>query len=273
VSIDYWINNASSKQTYTWTGNLAFMDTVSVVLPAASLWLDGLQVSNNAFNVEIKAANGVADNYAFNNVFHSPFTMYDVLPQVFSIEFKTNNNYTHNTYTLVDENGNVVGNSNFTAANTIYEDSYVLAGCYTLFVEDIGGDGLTWWANPSQGSGYVRIKDIQLNTIKNFQTDFGGGFQYSFSTIDPVITSVPKNLLDASLSLFPNPAHNLFALSGSELEGATIVITNIIGQSMDVPSVKKNDRVEFNTSSLNKGVYFVTVTKGGETVTKKVIIN
>ena len=273
VSIDYWINNASSKQTYTWTGNLAFMDTVSVVLPAANLWLDGLQVSNNAFNVEIKAANGVADNYAFNNVFHSPFTMYDVLPQVFSIEFKTNNNYTHNTYTLVDENGNVVGNSNFTAANTIYEDSYVLAGCYTLFVEDIGGDGLTWWANPSQGSGYVRIKDIQLNTIKNFQTDFGGGFQYSFSTIDPVITSVPKNLLDASLSLFPNPAHNLFALSGSELEGATITITNIVGQSIDIPSVKKNDRVEFNTSSLNKGVYFVTVAKDGETVTKKVIIN
>jgi len=91
IDIDYWLNNSNIKQSYTWSGNLVYMDTISIALPTSALWQNGLQPNNNRFNVEIKKANGVADDYSFNNKFGSPFVVADIIPQDFSIEFKTNN--------------------------------------------------------------------------------------------------------------------------------------------------------------------------------------
>lgn len=273
VVIDYWVNNASAKQTHTWTGNLAFMDTATVVLPIAALWQDGLTLTNNIFHVELKSANGATDAYPHNNKFHSPFTLPDVVPDNFSIEFKTNNLYQHNNYTLVDENGTVVGSSNFTAPNTTYQEDYLLSGCFTLFVEDAGNDGLSWWANPNQGTGFVRLKNSQNAIIKTFQPDFGGGFQYSFSTVDLIITSLSKNTLGGTLNLYPNPAQGRFVVEGSAVEGAEITVTNVLGQTVNVPHQSNNDKVEYNTSGLDKGIYFVTITKEGKSNTRKVVVN
>lgn len=274
LDIEYWCNNASVKQVYNWAGSLAYMDTVSIVLPIATLWQDDILPSNNMFHVELKKANGVVDDYSFNNFFHSSFTLPDVIPQDFMIEFKTNTYYFDNNYTLLDEFDNVVGSSNFTAANTIYQDSYLLAGCFKLVVQDYGGDGLSWWANTAQGNGYARIKNnVTGQILKTFQPDFGGGFEYSFSTIQPVIVALQKNALDASLKLYPNPAQHKFILEGAGVEGAAVVVNDVIGRSVAVPSVKKQEAVEFNTTALPRGIYFVTITKGGESVTKKVVVN
>lgn len=274
LDIEYWVNNASVKQVYTWSGSVAYMDTVSIALPVATLWQDGIQPNNNIFHVELKKANGVVDGYSFNNFFHSPFTLPDIIAEDFMIEFKTNTYYTDNNYALLDEFDNVVGSSNFTAANTIYQDNYLLSGCYKLVVADYGGDGLSWWANTAQGSGYVRIKNnVTGQIIKTFQPDFGGGFEYSFSTIQPTDVSVQKNTLDAALKLYPNPAQNKFMLEGAGVEGAQILVKDVIGRSVAVPVVKKQEGLEFNTTSLPRGIYFVTITKNDESVTKKVVVN
>jgi hypothetical protein len=272
LEIDYWVNNATSKQTYTWTGSLAFMDTTRIVLPINTLWQSGITQTGNKFNVELKKANSVVDDYSFNNVFSSSFVVPENLPTNFSIEFKTNNNPFHNTYKIIDHTGSIVGASNFTDPNTIYEDYYVLNGCYTLIVDDIAGDGLSWWANTAQGTGYVRLKDNFANIIKTFQPDFGSRFEFSFTTGSPL--SIEKNKLGNTLNLYPNPSHNKFILEGSELDGAQIVVTNVIGQTIFIPSIKtSSDKFEFNTSGIDRGVYFVTISKDGNTVTKKVIVN
>lgn len=271
LDIEYWVNNSSVKQTYSWTGNLAFMDTVTITLPVGTLWQTGIQPTNNKFNVELKKANSVVDDYLFNNIYSSDFVVPAWVPDNFSIEFRTNN-YLHNTYTIIDDNGNIVGSSNFTDPNTVYQDYFVLNGCYTLIVDDVVGDGLSWWANTAQGTGYVRLRDNFNNIIKTFQPDFGSRFEYSFTTNGPL--SVNENELGSSLNLYPNPSHDKFILEGSELEGAQIHASNIIGQAIIIPSVKKsNTKIEFNTSSLTSGVYFVTISKEGNTVTKKVIVN
>lgn len=269
--IDYWINNnTNSKQTYTWTGNLAFMDTVSIQLPAAGLWQNGVQPSGNVFVAEIKTANGATDNYSFNNMFRSPFTVPDIITPSFKVQIRTNAIPSQNSYTLADDAGNVIDSRNFTDANTLFEENYLLTGCYKLIIEDNGGDGLSWWANPGQGSGYARI--IYGTTVKTFEPDFGGGFEYNFSTVD-LYTSIQKNALEASLNLYPNPSHDRFVIEGSELEGATISITTLLGQKVDVPSVNKNNIVEFNTSNISRGIYFVTITRNNDSVTKKVVVN
>ncbi|MBA2614025.1 MAG: T9SS type A sorting domain-containing protein [Bacteroidetes bacterium] len=271
LDIEYWINNASTKQTYSWSGNLAFMDTVTITLPVNTLWQSGITPTNNKFNVELKKANSVVDDYSFNNIYSSSFVVPETLPGVFSIECLTNNFYYQNSYTLEDDNGNIVGQSSYSVGATVYEEFYSLNGCYKLIFLDTGNDGISWWANTGQGTGYIRIKDNSSNVIKTFQPDFGAGFVYSFTTDGPL--SIKKNVLDASLNLYPNPAHDKFVLEGTELDGAQIKVTNLLGQAITIPFTKKNDTMEFNTISITRGVYFVTISKSGDTVTKKVIIN
>lgn len=270
LEVEYWINASSNKQTFTWNGTLASMDTVSITLPVATLWQSDIKNSDNVFHAELKKANNAADNYAFNNVYHSAFTVPEWLPSKFSIEFKTNSTM-ENSYKLYADNGTVVGTSNFTAVNTVYKTDYDLNGCYTLVIEDTGKDGLSWWANASQGTGYARIKNSANVVLKTFQPDFGSRLEYSFTTNKPL--SVLKNDLDALLNLYPNPAQDKFVLQGTALEAAQVHVSNVVGQTVSVPSVTNGDTMTFDASALTAGIYFVTVTKGRDTVTKKLVIH
>lgn len=271
IEIHYWLNTSSVHQMHSWTGTLTPMDTLSIVLPISNLWYFGLQQNNNLFKAEIVKVNFSVDDYSYNNKYSSPFNIPEVIPGNMSIEFKTNNLPAHNTYTLFDDGGNVVGSSNFTAPNTTYDDIYFLNGCYKLVVTDFGNDGLSWWANTAQGSGFVRIKNGSGTPIKTFQPDFGGGFEYSFTTDSPV--SLEKNTFSNSLNLYPNPAHDKFSLEGAALEGAEIRVNDVLGRQVELPVSHKDTRMEFITSGLTPGVYFITITKDNETAVKKVIIN
>ena len=48
-------------------------------------------------------------DYSFNNFYHSPVNVTDVIPQQFVVEFRTNNYPSHNSYNITDDAGNIVG--------------------------------------------------------------------------------------------------------------------------------------------------------------------
>jgi len=271
IEIDYWLNSTTTKQTYTWTGTLAFMDTITIKLPVNTLWQNGLLTTGNVFKAEIKKVNAVVDDYSYNNKYQSPFNTTDIIPDNFIIEIKTNNNYTHNAYKLYDDAGNIVGASNFTAANTSFNDSYFLNGCYRLVITDLGMDGLSWWANTSQGSGYIRIKDANNAVIKALQADFGAYIEYSFTTA--LSTTVKEFKYLNSVHVYPNPAHNNFTLSGNGLEFAEITVTNVLGAIMSQQKIGNETKFNYNASNLIPGVYFVEIKKADEKVVKKIVIN
>jgi hypothetical protein len=278
VEINYWLNNIPKKESYIWTGNLAFMDTVTITLPIGMLWQYGTQASGNRFNVELVKVNTVSDQYVYNNTYSSPFNVTPNIPQLFSLEFRTNQNPLDSKYKIVDENGNeVLGASSLLAANTTYTDNYDLTGCYKLIVTDNGGDGLQWWANAGQGVGFVRIKNASGQVIKTFEPDFGNGFEYSFTagvitTIDPY-TGLTRSGFEYGIKLYPNPAHSKFSIEGADLESAEIKLTDVLGKNISVPYSKNQKGLEFNTESLTPGIYFVKVTRGASVITKKVVID
>lgn len=274
VDIDYWINNSTVKESYQWTGNLAFMDTVSIKLPIGSLWQNGLNATNNQFNVELKKANGSTDNYQYNNKYSSPFTLPDLITDSLTVEIKTNNNPFENSYKIVDANNSVVsGASNLSAANTVYSDNYILNGCYKIIVEDNGEDGMEWWANSSQGSGYVKLKNAQGTVIKTFQPDFGKGFEFSFSTKPYAYVSVQETELANIVQIHPNPAHDKFQVSVQNNLKIKIEIMDMLGRTIELPYSNSNDNYVFDSSSLKAGIYFVKITQESKTCTKKIIIN
>ncbi|MBP7810232.1 MAG: T9SS type A sorting domain-containing protein [Bacteroidia bacterium] len=274
VELEYWMNNNSAKETYTWTGNLAFMDTVSISLPIGNLWTNGVLPSNNKFNVELKKANNAADNYSYNNKYSSGFTLPDILTDSLTIEVKTNNIPSENSYKLFDDNGNVVpGASVLTTANTVYNDTYILSGCYKLIFEDTGEDGLQWWASTAQGAGYVRLKNAQGTVIKTFNADFGRRFEYSFTTKQYMYTGVKENELTYNVRLYPNPAHDKFQISMQDTENTNVIVTDMLGRTFELPFTKTKDTLTFDTSTLKAGVYLVQITKENNTCTKKLVID
>ncbi|RYG52533.1 MAG: T9SS type A sorting domain-containing protein [Chitinophagaceae bacterium] len=261
-----------AHQTFTWEGSLASMAATDVVLPTQALWENGVQATGNKFHVQILQVNAGADAYANNNKFTSTLTLPEVLPTVFKIRLKTNSNPTQNSYTLYDDMGNVVDSKTFTAVNTIhtytYEAPLIQPGCYHLRVEDTGNNGLQWWGAPAQGAGYIRILSADNAVIKNFETDFGGGFDYSFSV--NALLSDGSIAVDNSIRLYPNPSKGLFRLEGNNLTDSRITVIDMLGKVVSQKTAV-DIVVEFQ-EQLTSGMYLVKIEKDGTSETKKLII-
>ena len=274
LEIEYWINNnINAKETYTWTGNLLFMDTTTILLPIANLWQSGVLLNNNVFNATIKKVNTITDQYNYNNNYRSKFNVPITINNSFIIEFKTGANFNENSYSIIDDQGNTVGLSNFTAANTIYNDNYTLFnGCYTLRVLDYVGDGLSWWANTAQGNGYVKLRNSLGNLIKSFEPDFGSSIEYNFTVSSGSNVSFDKNNFNSNWRIHPNPSHGKFTIEINDLELTELKITDIIGHNIEIPYEKNKNSMEFNTRLVTPGVYLVSIKNGTNWSVKKIII-
>lgn len=105
------------------------------------------------------------------------------------------------------------------------------------------------------------------------QVDIDGRYKYS-----PVVAVEPQ-LGNDVLAVYPNPASNEglnIAFASNKAEVAVITITDIAGKTVVVESVQAvvgQNRVKVPTSSMDSGVYFVSVFLNGTTQNIKLIKN
>ena len=272
LTINYWLNDSQNPQTYEWTGSLDFMEEEVVVIPSEpALWYDILD-ENNVFHAEIASPNQGADAYSFNNKISSSFDFPDILPNMLSVEFRTNNIPAQNSFQLFDATGAVVGGNTLPSANTTYTDDFELGnGCYKLIVEDTGGDGLQFFANTAQGNGFVRIVDGDGFSVKTFVSDFGGGFEFNFSTSFPV--SVEDLEFLTSIKVFPNPANTHCSLEADDLLGAEVYLVDLLGRTVPANINSRSENlITLDVAHLDAGIYFMVITKEEVVTTRKVII-
>ena len=271
LTINYWINNAPTPQTFSWTGNLAFLETAEVSLPqSADLWKP-ITGTDDVFHVEVLSPNGGSDGYVHNNKMKSVFEIPDVLPNEFYINFRTNNAASQNSYEIRDEWGTVmISKSGFTN-NTTYRDTVNLPfGCYTFRLEDAGDNGISFWAN-SEGSGSMFFRNTSNNLpVKVFGGDFGDNINYHFTVNTPLTEDEFENV--NVIRVFPNPAKDKFTVELGENVLAGITIYNGVGQLINIPSSMDNNSYTYQTTGLAKGVYFIHIDNGSELVIKKVVL-
>jgi hypothetical protein len=272
LTIEYWVNNNTVKDTYQWTGNLAFMETAEVSLPAsANLWSAITAPSGNVFHVNLRNPNGGSDAYTLNNTFQSVFNITEVVPSNFIVQFKTNLVGAESSYKIVDQDGNLVFQRNNMANNLLYRDTFNLGGgCYSFIVEDTDEDGIDFWAN-NDGIGYVRFRKGDGSALKIFEPDFGKSIVYNFTVDYPL--SYEEIYEPITLQVYPNPARSQFTIEMNEGGKGNIRLFNQFGQEVFAPFTRQGHRWIFQSGQLARGMYYVQLTdERGRTVSKKMIL-
>jgi hypothetical protein len=143
------------------------------------------------------------------------------------------------------------------------------SGCYSFFIKDSYGDGLS--GDPScspEGSLRISQGSDSLAGIPQEDANFGSQKSLSFcinqGSIDEQETF--------SFSLFPNPADEKIAITFNKLQSIQLEIISVLGQVLVVEKVNSVD-VVLDTSTFSSGTYFVRVKSNDRFYLQKLVIN
>ena len=276
LDLEYLVSGGQ-KMKYTWTGKLGFLQTEVVALPIRDGGFyrgDG----SNVFTCKITRRNLIKDEYAANNTMQSNFKLPDIYKDRLYIEFKSNTNPDENRYVIRDAHDSVVFVRENLAANKVYKDTlYKLKpGCYTLELTDEGTDGLSFWANAAQGSGYIRLRKATGNTVlKNFGPDFGYRIYYAFiaDSLQKENSTEETDIKgDETITLYPNPGNGALNIETYGFMGNyTVTIYSSIGDMVyeNTFNTTENPTIELNNLNVASGIYVVKLSNGTNTLIKK----
>jgi hypothetical protein len=226
VTFTYGVSGGTDE-SYTWTGDLKHMEMADVDLPISGgpFWTGD---DHHTFHVSVSAPNGGTDEYADNDHYTTHFTLPVVYPDDVVLNYKTNNRPQDNTLTVQDVYGNTVFSRTSFTANTTYHDTlWTGPGCFTMKFEDSGNDGLSYWADPSQGNGFFYLRSLTGLLLKNFPTEFGRSIHFSFAV--GAVSNVAEVAQKPGISVAPNPSDGRFSL---KLENAVGPIDLMVYDAM-----------------------------------------
>lgn len=287
IVFDYSITG-SSVMSYTWTGNLNFLEEAIVDMGNLLPLYNGN--TTNQFHVSVSKVNGLAgDQNPDNNTYQSTYNTVKVYPNKIIIYNSTNAatsainpGYNETHWTITNSAGNVVASRINNLNNKVFRDTVDLPdGCYTFTMDDDGCDGISWWAyqyyTPNPGNGILRWNKIGSPVpLKSFNGDFGCRIQERFMT-SSLITSVEKGEMKTGYQLFPNPANSSINLlfNVGEYQDMAYSITDIAGKELKAGKLNAvgSEVYPVGTDELPNGMYFITCKfEKGDAVTQKFVI-
>ncbi|HHG83400.1 MAG TPA: T9SS type A sorting domain-containing protein, partial [Bacteroidetes bacterium] len=253
--------------TYSWTGNLAFLETEEVALPlnAQTFWSNA---TANIFDVSVSLPNGGTDLQPDNDAYASPFEPWASYQGGLKITWRTNNNGSQTKWKVYDDQGAVVAQNNiFLGPNIIYNDDLNLpAGCYKLRFDDSGDNGLYFWAQPQNGAGYARL--LEYGSIRQvFEPEFGGFFEHHFWT-DGLVNGEEVSAVEL-IRVWPNPSQDRFhvRLEGFSGENGQLEVYDALGKRVWFTALSAKGNAAFaeevvNLSDLPAGTYLLKILVG-----------
>ncbi len=279
LTIEYWINNALTPETFSWNGSLEFLEKEEVELPALSTLWQNLDTTNNIFYAQTKSPNGSIDQYIYNDLMESNFEPTPIYPSFFGLCIQTNSGtslpfISETTWDIYDDSGNTIYTSGPLSWGTQYRDSILLtSGCYRFEVHDTDDDGLDFWAN-NDGSGVVRFITTPVScnapAVNYFEPDFG---KYIFHEFRVENTTSLEEQGKYPWRIFPNPTNNIITIQGYLDTQTNISFHNNLGELVIQTSVDFQGVIskQFNLTHLPTGVYFITIQNMKEKIIKKVV--
>lgn len=290
VIITYGVVGGFKPCYYRWEGNLSFLEEEEVELPLFN-WTGAHIDASPRFFATLTYPNYVQDGYDRNNHIEVPFALPPQYPGKFVVKLSTNRRSNENRWYVINDAGTVVYQRAFLSNLTPYIDTLDLPNdCYTLILEDLGQDGLDFFANRAQaGTGSFRFEDINGGVIRNFDADFGAEIRHQFTVgylLGEEFNDVPcENITgiddeeifpEGTVKLYPNPASdNIFLeFDLNEKQDVVVKLTNVLGQDLmnvTFENVQKaREQIALNYSS---GLYYVIITINGKQTVRPLLID
>jgi len=273
MTVEYWVNDRSNKRSFTWPCDLGSGEIETVYFPIDnSIYTSGIE-GNSTFSAEIMAIEGntTADEYKANNIYHSAFAFPDIYPQEIALFYRTNNGTDETSLQVLDEWQTVVFERSGLANSSIFRDTLRLGlGCYTLVINDAGGDGLSFFAN-NDGAGFFRLGKVGGGNLKILNPDFGNSTRVNFTVVHAL--DIPNLKLDLGYKLYPNPSTGKITITGGDLQGTKHVVYNGQGQAINPSFNYDGESLTYDLSSYPSGIYYVRMEKNGIVWSQKVIKN
>ena len=234
----------------------------------------GTLTINGQVNLEIILSD---DDLASDNVFEQ---MIEALPESennLTVQVTTDNFGADCSWAIENENGveiasggpyaNHSNTTTFVIQQQEDQDITIPAGgCYILKVYDTQGDGMYYY-EPT----FVRIVDSNNQLVADIQGEDYQSEGETYFKVGGDLASVIDNQIEASWSIYPNPAQNELNIVLNE-DVDHIEIVDILGKTVLNISLENNISQNIDVSSLQNGIYFVKTYFGKKISSKKFII-
>ncbi len=264
--VEYYVN-AAQPTTYHWTGNLPFLGTATMQLPAAAFVL----AASNTLHVRLLNPNGVTDNYIKNDASTVTFAKAPVTTKLVNLALKTDNNPAQTTWEIQTATGTIIAQGGpYTQANTVLSQQIHLPGddCYQFILHDAGGNGICC----TSGYGYYQLTD-SLGGVLAQGDDFGSQVIHAFS-VDQSSGIGELNILN-QLNVFPSPFNSQITVNYTlnVPKDCVIEVFDAIGNKVidkQIGGIAGKNTCQLDASSLASGIYMVKISAGSSVITTKI---
>ena len=264
LDITYTVNN-ESPVTYQWAGNLAFLESETVILPESVFGV----IDINTLTITLENPNGQTDEYPLNNSRTVEIPKALVADPDILLILKLDNNPEETTWEFKNSQGEVIyeGGPYTTPGQQLIEQfNFDVPDCYIFNIYDSGGDGLT-----NGGSFAVGFGSIIIAEGNSFGSKAEGQFSIAF-------TGIQDNVAENSVQLFPNPVKDYLTIQMNILNEVQIQYSVIdpLGRELYkinrgvVPAGQKDYIIDF--AELNNGIYYISIEIGSQHIVEKIIL-
>ncbi len=250
--------NDEPFQTYNWTGNLAFSESIDVILDPISFTL----LPENTIDVIVANPNGVLDENDANNSISSNFSeAYNCTNRV-RLEINPSGSFGL-PWTLKDNSGTTIYSGTASGSDMVNEIFELTVGeCYTF-------DLTSTFSNGIPGDGYCKIIDSDNSEIFSV---LGNEFTDNVYTLFKATTvaSINSNKKN-EIKIYPNPSNSIITIESSFLM-SLIKITDISGKVVLSKNINNLSKININTTMLKDGIYFVNIRSNNRIISQKISI-
>ena len=257
--------NGGAVITYNWTGNLGFLETEKVLLEESTFTVE----LENTLNVTVESPNGVADEYAQNNLQDIMIDKAPLGESTMVLYMILDDNPEETTWEVTNYEGDVIheGGPYTMAGQTVLEQlTFESTNCYTFTIYDDGGDGLSQGGSIAFGFG----SEYLIN-----ETDFGDKAEAQFKI---EFTGISDQLVLPHFSMYPNPATDQvqFSFDLVSKQEVQYSLMNALGDVVKSqaygmePAGKRNYTIGLD--GLSEGIYYLRIQVGDAQKTEKIVI-
>ncbi len=256
--VEYEING-EGIQTYNWAGNLAFSESLELVLDEIFY----TPIAENNLDINLTSPNGTDDDDITNNSMSISFDKSEEATTIVSLEVIPNGSFYLPWY-LNNSAGATLYEGNASGSDIVTEVFELdLNECYSFIIEYTG--------NGIPGDGYFLLDNSDGTVIY-----YGLGSTFSEDVTVPfkvtTVSGIEENNLK-NISVYPNPANKYIYINSTNHLTNQITLTNISGKEVFSDFSNKNKaEYSIDISSFNSGIYFVNIYTEEEIITKKISI-